>query len=671
MTSEATTDWLQRALLITGSQGKQLGSGFVVARREATVVIATCAHVVKPADTAIYVGGIAAKVLFCGEHVDLALLEVADLAELTPLPLAPKRVGIGCKVIVVGWRSDGVATLCEEVHCQIEKQVKESYQGHKEQPAGYRLKTPNDEIALGYSGGPVIDPSTGQLIGVLEARRGSTVAYAIAAEELRAVIAPFGSIVNDHQSGNRVSLRQDPRALSRNVATNWTRLRGAITRLTEDQYRVVAMTQHGQTRVLVTGCAGSGKTLVAVEKACRFAHAGLRTLLICHSPHLAAFLRELVAGSAVECFDFEHWIRTLVDPGSVVISEGWMQYAEPTSDDLELAQAKLAMSEARYGAVVVDEGQDFRQSWWDVVTMALSDERSHFYVFMDDNQALLPHRGRPPIAQQIRLSRNCRNAGQVFELVRRIHPCAPLPERQLTRRGIVEWFPINDFSQACAAVRLAVTEALRHTPPSLVVLTTEPDPVSSSVVCGLEMADPSHQGWQGVVLDYLTSLQPELRRYKRPAELPTLSDARHPTQDDIWAVCSFARRWPFPGRPDAKLSWRRRTDVFDLGGLAPERGRRGAQIAEFFSMPVWANGLGPSPSWRIAPGGSFGVQTIPLYTVATFKGLEADAVVLLEAPNAKLGRSSVSYVGVSRARMLLHVVADATTEMLSWDLATG
>jgi hypothetical protein len=51
---------------------------------------------------------------------------------------------------------------------------------------------------------------------------------------------------------------------------------------------------------------------------------------------------------------------------------------------------------------------------------------------------------------------------------------------------------------------------------------------------------------------------------------------------------------------------------------------------------------------------------LALHTVSAFKGLEADAVILfMPAPRADL--SALAYVGLSRAKLVLHIVIERRT----------
>jgi hypothetical protein len=55
----------------------------------------------------------------------------------------------------------------------------------------------------------------------------------------------------------------------------------------------------------------------------------------------------------------------------------------------------------------------------------------------------------------------------------------------------------------------------------------------------------------------------------------------------------------------------------------------------------------------------FGMFRIPVYSVPDFKGLEADMVILFMRGHAT-SHKHATYVGISRARMLLWILADRT-----------
>jgi hypothetical protein len=149
--------------------------------------------------------------------------------------------------------------------------------------------------------------------------------------------------------------------------------------------------------------------------------------------------------------------------------------------------------------------------------------------------------------------------------------------------------------------------------------------------------------------------------------LPVLSDSNFPTPDDIKAVRSFAH--PRPSyTPHALLkqvknvTWRVTGDTLDLAGLnaRPLYGFELANLlATFFGSDDWAQGIPKPKSVEIvADKGARRILQPPglfLYSVSEFKGLEADGVILfVMSPREHLEANL--YVGISRARLLLHLV---------------
>jgi superfamily I DNA/RNA helicase len=71
--------------------------------------------------------------------------------------------------------------------------------------------------------------------------------------------------------------------------------------------------------------------------------------------------------------------------------------------------------ERKFDAVVIDEGQDFAQSWWDAVLAALRDpDEGSLYVFSDEGQRIFARQGRPTVdLLSIPLTENLRNTKQI------------------------------------------------------------------------------------------------------------------------------------------------------------------------------------------------------------------------------------------------------------------
>ncbi|MGY1690350.1 NERD domain-containing protein [Geodermatophilus sp. SYSU D01105] len=186
--------------------------------------------------------------------------------------------------------------------------------------------------------------------------------------------------------------------------------------LTRDQARVLDMLA-AFSRVEIRGGAGSGKTWLAVEKARRLAAEGRRVALMCYSRGLAEFLKRRVEGLPKrQRPDYVGTFHNLgigwgVPPGSDDDSGYWEEFLPARMVSLA---ADLA-PERRYDAIVIDEGQDFADSWWDAVLAALRDpEAGSLYVFADEGQRVFARQGRPSVdLVPIPLTENLRNTKQI------------------------------------------------------------------------------------------------------------------------------------------------------------------------------------------------------------------------------------------------------------------
>jgi len=144
-----------------------------------------------------------------------------------------------------------------------------------------------------------------------------------------------------------------------------------VKRLTEEQYIVIDFLRH-ERRARISGCAGSGKTLVAAEKALRLAKACPNVLFLCHNPQLAHYVKSsLVTGTTVRVADFGTWVRDITGTRESRALNDWTHFDEPDDAVLTLALENLSAANEKHDAIIVDEGQDFRDEWWIVVEAAL------------------------------------------------------------------------------------------------------------------------------------------------------------------------------------------------------------------------------------------------------------------------------------------------------------
>lgn len=176
-------------------------------------------------------------------------------------------------------------------------------------------------------------------------------------------------------------------------------------RLTEQQAAILQVTRLLH-RVEVRGGAGSGKTVLALQQAKELARgrhdrAKQRVALLCYSIGLAEHFKRVVAGW--ERKERPAFVGTYEDLGNLWGVESHDRndsgYWEAEFPALMAAAVGALADGHRFDSIVVDEAQDFADSWWTPLLGALRDEESGgLYVFSDENQRIFGRFGRPPVS---------------------------------------------------------------------------------------------------------------------------------------------------------------------------------------------------------------------------------------------------------------------------------
>lgn len=182
--------------------------------------------------------------------------------------------------------------------------------------------------------------------------------------------------------------------------------------LTEEQSDYLFGFANDLNRLAIRGAAGTGKTLIGMKKAKAFAEAGKRTLFLCFNAPLAAELQTDARGFVVSTFhQFCRRLARMVGlpfqpPSNEVREQEFWQAKAPEL----LIEALAKLPDERWDAIVVDEGQDFRELWWHAIQDALHHEGSSLWVFYDPNQDLYGGEAFDDLdLQRTQLTYNCRN----------------------------------------------------------------------------------------------------------------------------------------------------------------------------------------------------------------------------------------------------------------------
>jgi hypothetical protein len=199
-----------------------------------------------------------------------------------------------------------------------------------------------------------------------------------------------------------------------------------IFQLTEDQKQLLEFLANRK-RAAIEGVAGSGKTLLAIAQAQRFASQGKKTLIVCFNRNLADWIEMSLPESFEKLIVVRNYHRLCFD----LCREAGVNFAPPPSWysegqlaafwQEEVPELLLKASEKnpdQFDAIVVDEAQDFHEEW--ILTLELlnkESDRGSLYVFYDPAQQLyirgpqqLPSLGEPFV-----LPVNCRNTRKVAD----------------------------------------------------------------------------------------------------------------------------------------------------------------------------------------------------------------------------------------------------------------
>jgi hypothetical protein len=230
----------------------------------------------------------------------------------------------------------------------------------------------------------------------------------------------------------------------------------------EQLKRLQAM--HTYRRLFVPGSAGTGKTVLAIEKAWRLAEAGSRTLLLCSNPLLADWMRSYTKktlqntllpseesaegetkqgddGLLTIC-DIRDLCRQLATRAQIALPENFKTLRVLRAKDqvalgrlltASIKALKAAASPYTFDAILVDEGQDIDQPLWTPLLQLRANAReSYFYVFYDEQQRDLQGAWRKPNigaeAVYWPLVENIRNTQAIFRAMQTF--CPALKEQQ-------------------------------------------------------------------------------------------------------------------------------------------------------------------------------------------------------------------------------------------------
>jgi hypothetical protein len=226
---------------------------------------------------------------------------------------------------------------------------------------------------------------------------------------------------NDKMDGKRAidaltALLIPTRNLHPRIAHIFEQERRVIEELTEQQFMVLRLLRTRK-RAAIVGGAGTGKTMLAMEKCQQLLNAGLRVLFLCFNQNLKQWLEASLSHPNVMFATFHGIVGRALHWAKVTKPDG--DFYNQSADLLNDATIRLRSenSDRFFDAIIVDEAQDFEDTWWIPLPDLLKDpESGSFYVFFDDNQRIYTQISNMPLSgEPLFLSDNCRNTQHIHK----------------------------------------------------------------------------------------------------------------------------------------------------------------------------------------------------------------------------------------------------------------
>ena len=182
--------------------------------------------------------------------------------------------------------------------------------------------------------------------------------------------------------------------------------------LTRQQFAVLDFL-HEQKIAAIHGPAGTGKSLLAIEKARMLAQSGQKVLLLCFNEFLLKHLRTQELNPLITVHNVRSLAEEILQDNSLPIEQVNKFFEDFFATDFD-------DTDWQYPNIVVDEGQDISDAMLEHLSFLAELNDGSFYVFYDRNQFIL-ERNSPEQPQyldseaecRLVLYRNCRNTAEI------------------------------------------------------------------------------------------------------------------------------------------------------------------------------------------------------------------------------------------------------------------
>ena len=216
-----------------------------------------------------------------------------------------------------------------------------------------------------------------------------------------------------HDFKNVIKLLMPSFKIVESVASTAFESKRSYIQMTRQQASILNFLQEQPTAV-IHGPAGTGKTMLAIEKANMLASKGEKVLYLCFNEFLVSYLKEHYKDTGIIFHNIRSLAEELMPHVECSISEiipRFTEYFQNEYDDCLWS----------YNNVVIDEGQDIPESILAHISILTDMLNGHYYVFYDKNQYIMMHKSTRWLDTygdcRLVLYKNCRNTAEIARTI--------------------------------------------------------------------------------------------------------------------------------------------------------------------------------------------------------------------------------------------------------------
>lgn len=152
---------------------------------------------------------------------------------------------------------------------------------------------------------------------------------------------------------------------------------------TDEQANYLNKSSRFNLKNLFIGGAGSGKTHLAIQKAKDLDQMNIKTLFLTFNKPISIYIsHQLSKNKNIDVLTLHEFCNNIAKKNNLPFVHDNKSFLENPTQIFD----KLTDLDTEFSALIIDEGQDFTNKWFEDIFLYMSNLNDNIYVFADDNQ---------------------------------------------------------------------------------------------------------------------------------------------------------------------------------------------------------------------------------------------------------------------------------------------